>query len=44
MPWSAIMTYRRAVGEWPQFVCAENIHECYYNKNAEVPTADKPDF
>jgi hypothetical protein len=44
MPWSATMTYRRALGEWPEFVCAENIHEYYYNKDAEVPTAHKPDF
>jgi hypothetical protein len=43
-PWSATMTYRRALGDWPEFVCAENIHEYYYNKDAEVPTADKPDF
>jgi len=44
MPWTAIMTYRRARGEWPEFVCAENIREYYYNKNSEVPTADNPDF
>jgi len=44
MPWSAMMTYRRAVGAWPEFVCSENRHEYYYNKDAEVPTADKPDF
>jgi hypothetical protein len=44
MPWSATMTYRRALGKWPEFVCAENIREYYYNKNAEVPTANKPDF
>jgi hypothetical protein len=44
MPWSATMTYRRASGDWPEFVCAENIHEYYYNKDAEVPTAHKPDF
>jgi hypothetical protein len=44
MPWSAVMTYRRARGEWPEFVCAENIREYYYNKNSEIPTADKPDF
>ena len=44
MPWSATMTYRRALGDWPEFACAENIHEYYYNKDAEVPTADKPDF
>jgi hypothetical protein len=44
MPWSAVMTYRRASGGWPEFVCAENTHEYYYNKNSEVPTAEKPDF
>jgi hypothetical protein len=44
MPWSAVMTYRRARGGWPEFVCAENTHEYYYNKNSEVPTAAKPDF
>jgi hypothetical protein len=44
MPWSAMMTYRRARGGWPEFVCAENTHEYYYNKNSEVPMADKPDF
>ena len=44
MPWSATMTYRRALGAWPEFVCAENIREYYYNKDSEVPKADKPDF
>jgi hypothetical protein len=44
MPWSASMTYRRASGQWPEFVCAENIREYYNHKNAEVPRADKPDF
>ena len=44
MPWSATMTYRRALGDWPEFACAENIHEYYYKKDSEVPTADKPDF
>jgi hypothetical protein len=43
-PWSATMTYRRALGDWPEFACAENIHEYYYKKDSEVPTADKPDF
>ncbi len=44
MPWAANITYRRAVGEWPEFICVENLHEYYYNKNSEAPTADKPDF
>jgi hypothetical protein len=44
MPWSATMTYRRAAGQWPEFVCAENIQEYYYKKESDVPRADKPDF
>jgi hypothetical protein len=44
MPWSASMTYRRAAGAWPEFVCSENIREYYYRKDSEVPRADKPDF
>src|SRR5580658_3330322 len=24
MPWSATVTYGRAVGEWPEYMCAEN--------------------
>jgi hypothetical protein len=43
-PWSASMIYRRASGAWPEFVCSENMHEYYNNKNAEVPAAAKPDF
>jgi hypothetical protein len=43
-PWSATMTYRRALGDWPEFARAENIHEYYYKKDSEVPIADKPDF
>jgi hypothetical protein len=43
-PWSALITYRRAVGEWPDYVCAENRHEYYAGKDTVVPTADKPDF
>ena len=44
MPWSATITYRRALGEWVEWVCAENRHEYYYGKDTAVPTADKPDF
>jgi hypothetical protein len=43
VPWSATMTYRRGLGEWPEFVCAENI-QFYPGKNAAVPQANKPDF
>jgi len=44
MPWSATVTYRRALGEWPEYVCAENRHEYYAGKDTAVPTAEKPDF
>jgi hypothetical protein len=43
MPWSATVTYRRGLHEWPEHVCAENI-QWYSGKDAEVPRADKPDF
>jgi len=43
-PWSATITYGRGSGAWQEKVCAENIHEYYYNKDADVPRADKPDF
>jgi len=44
MPWTASITYRRALGEWPEYVCPENRHEYYSGKDTAVPTADKPDF
>ena len=51
MPWTATITYRRAGhDDWQERVCAENIghyyaEEQYYSdKDARVPTADKPDF
>jgi hypothetical protein len=43
-PWSATITYGRGSNDWPEIVCAENIHEYYNNKESEVPRADKPDF
>jgi len=44
MPWSAAISYRRPLGEWPEMVCAENPHGYYPGKYAAVPTAEKPDF
>jgi len=44
MPWSATVTYRRALGEWPEFVCAENTHEYHAGKETALPRGDKPDF
>jgi len=43
-PWSATITFGHGSNDWPETVCAENIHEYYDNKDSEVPTADKPDF
>ena len=43
-PWSATITYGRPLGEWEEYVCAENLHEYYRGKDTTVPTADKPDF
>jgi hypothetical protein len=44
MPWSATITYGRPLGEWPEYVCAENPHEYYAGKDTAVPRSDKPDF
>jgi hypothetical protein len=50
MPWSATITYGRHPSQsWDERVCAENVGGDYkYNyfsdKNAHLPTADKPDF
>jgi hypothetical protein len=43
-PWSALVTYRHVLGEWPEAVCAENFHEYYANRDTDVPQADKADF
>jgi hypothetical protein len=42
--WSATKTYRRVFRGWPENVCAENPHKYGTEKDAAVPTADKPDF
>jgi hypothetical protein len=44
MPWTATITYRPALGQWTDIICAENTREYYNNKDSEVPTAHKPDF
>jgi hypothetical protein len=43
-PWTATITYGRGSDEWPETVCAENIHQYYFNTDSKVPTADRPDF
>jgi len=44
MPWSAVTTYWRGVGDWVERVCAENTSEYYAGQSAAVPRAEKPDF
>jgi hypothetical protein len=50
MPWSATITYNRDVNpDWDERVCAENVQHdyaghYYSDKDAHLPTADKPDF
>ena len=50
MPWSATITYGRNANQlWDERICAENVqHDYQYNyfseKDAHLPTADKPDF
>jgi hypothetical protein len=43
-PWSAAISYRRPLGQWPEMVCAETRHGYSPGKDTEVPTAEKPDF
>jgi len=42
-PWSATITYGQGADDWPETVCAENVH-VYYDTDTAVPTANKPDF
>ncbi len=44
MPWSAAVSYRRPLGQWPEMVCAENPHGYFPGRHADVPTAQQPDF
>jgi hypothetical protein len=43
-PWTATMVYLRDRLEWPEIACAENTFGFHHNKDAYVPSADKPDF
>jgi hypothetical protein len=42
--WSATVTYGRPVDEWVENVCAENPNKYGTERDAQVPTAAKPDF
>jgi hypothetical protein len=43
MPWTATITYRPSVIDWPEIACAENTSEPA-GKISDVPRADAPDF
>jgi hypothetical protein len=43
-PWTATLTYVPGIEVMREEVCAENLAQYYSNDNADVPTADKPDF
>jgi hypothetical protein len=42
-PWSAAISYRRPLGEWPEMACADNTHD-YVGRAMKLPQASKPDF
>jgi len=42
-PWSATVTFRRALDEWVELVCPENL-QWHPGTYSAVPTAQKPDF
>jgi hypothetical protein len=43
-PWTATLTYVPGPDQIAETVCAENPHEYYNNRDADVPKAEKPDF
>ena len=43
-PWTATLTYVPGPDQLAEEVCAENTHQYYYNNEADVPRAEKPDF
>jgi hypothetical protein len=43
-PWSATVTYGKPVLEWAENVCAENPRKYGTEEDAQVPTANRPDF
>src|SRR6266581_7563697 len=44
-PWTATLTYVPGPDVMSEAVCAENLHQYYYDRSdANVPRAEKPDF
>jgi hypothetical protein len=44
LPWTAIITCRRALGSWTDLIRAENLNEPTARKDSSVATAIRPDF
>jgi hypothetical protein len=44
MPWTALVTYQRALGDLGEMRCAESFREYYNTEDTPIPQADKPDF
>jgi hypothetical protein len=43
-PWSAKVTFQRALNPFFEWICAENRAEYYSGRDTPVPTAENPDF
>src|ERR1700733_1240160 len=44
-PWSATLTYVPGPGILSEVICAENLHQYYYDhSDTDAPRAEKPDF
>jgi len=44
MPWTALVTYQRALGDLGEMRCAESFREYYNTEDTPIPQAAKPDF
>lgn len=42
-PWSAMIVYRRPLGDWPEIPCADSTRD-HVGRAINLPHADKPDF
>jgi hypothetical protein len=42
-PWSASISYRRPLGDWPEMVCADSTRD-FIGRTIDVPKSAKPDF
>jgi hypothetical protein len=44
VPWRALVTYQRALGDLWEMSCAENHFEYYTGHDTPIPQTDRPDF